>query len=117
MASFDIALAAVGVRVTDGEVSDVLVHPGALLSVLRREPLLLLPMPNQPFLLATAERVLRYARELGWPCPEVQLLQLQEVMWAMCFTKCPLGSPVCCGWLFVVARCISLSGVQEFPSP
>lgn len=76
LAQFDIALAAVGARLQDGVVTDVVVHPLALESVQRRELLLLPGAEASEHALSTAERLLRYARTLGWPRPERQLQQL-----------------------------------------
>ena len=73
VARFDIALAAVGARLLSGDVIATVVHPLATESVVQRAPLLVPGLPNAPFLLATAERVLRYAAELGWPRPSAQL--------------------------------------------
>jgi hypothetical protein len=78
LARFDIALSAIGVTLEDGAVTGCLVHPLALDSVEQRAPLLLPGLPNEPFLLATAERVLRYARELGFAPPAAQLAELKR---------------------------------------
>jgi hypothetical protein len=79
LAGCDLALSAIGAHVVSGTVTEVAVHPLARTSVELRQPLLLLPLANAPFLLATAERALRYACELGWPRPTAQLEQLQTV--------------------------------------
>lgn len=78
LARFDIALSAIGVTLEDGAVTGCQVHPLALDSVEQRAPLLLPGLPNEPFLLATAERVLRYARELGFAPPAAQLAELKR---------------------------------------
>ena len=79
LASFDIALAAIGARLVNGEVVETAVHALAAASVAQRAPLLVPGLPNPAFLLATAERVLRYADELGWPRPVAQLRELAAV--------------------------------------
>jgi len=71
--SFDIALSCIGVQLVGLRAVDVFVHPDVAHSLVAREPLLIIPMPNEPFLLATAERLLRYADELKFPNPALQL--------------------------------------------
>lgn len=94
---FDLALSAVGVRVRfapapvtssdataascewHASVEDVYVHRDFVQSLARRQPLVLFPLPNAPYLLATAERCVRYAAEMGWDKPQPQLeLLLKE---------------------------------------
>ena len=66
LARFDLALSAVGVEhAADGGWRAV-IHPLALESVLRREMLLLKPLVNWKYALATLERMRRYAAELGF---------------------------------------------------
>ena len=76
LALFDIALADVGVRFVDGRPVETFIHPLALTSLESSELLLLPGAADSPFMLATAERLLRYARELHWPRPEAQLAAL-----------------------------------------
>ncbi len=88
LAGFDLALSAAGVYVVANRsagngawqlsVKEVLSHADWVQSLLFRQPLLLQPLANAPFVLATAERVLRYAQELKFPHPKAQLQQLQE---------------------------------------
>ena len=97
LARFDIALAAVGVRLQlswrpSGEssgnwhlnVEEVFEHPLWVPSLELRQPLLLEPLPNASFLLATAERCCRYAQELGWSDPLEQLGTLRREFERMC---------------------------------
>jgi len=78
LSGFDIALSCIGVTFQGGKVVDVSVHPDVAASLRQREPLLILPMPNAPYLLATAERVLRYADEFRFPFPHRQIGYLQQ---------------------------------------
>lgn len=78
LARFDICLAAIGVTVCGNTIEDIIIHPDAEISLQVCQPLLILPMPNEPFLLATAERVIRYADELGFPKPTHQLNFLRK---------------------------------------
>ena len=86
VSGFDIGLSAVGCEIAHGAVVRVFVNETARDSLRQREPLLLLgpvrstddsawdaSMPNELFLLATAERVVRYARAMEWPHPNHQL--------------------------------------------
>ena len=79
LAYFDIALSAIGVTFDNGTVAGCSVHPLALDSVEQRVPLLLPGLPNVSFLLSTAERLLRYATELGWSRPDAQIEELRRV--------------------------------------
>jgi hypothetical protein len=80
LARFDIALAAVGVAFEDGRAVETVVHPLAAESVERCE-LLLLPAATEDGAaraLSSAERLLRYARELRWARPDAQLEALRR---------------------------------------
>ena len=86
VAQSDIALAAVGARVrrpgtgeaaTADDEDDVVVHPAALSSLEARQLLLLPGALEGVNTLGTAERLLRYARELRWPRPIDALRQLE----------------------------------------
>lgn len=66
LSRFDIALSAVGVEHQPGGSWSALIHRQALQSVERREVLLLEPLVNWKYALATLERVRRYAKELGF---------------------------------------------------
>jgi len=77
--NFDLAISAVGVTFQNGCIREHIVHPLFFASLLQKQPLLILPMPNKPFLLATAERVLRYSNELNFPFPCKQMKYLLEV--------------------------------------
>lgn len=65
-ARFDLALAAVGVEHLNGREWRAVVHPRARESVERRQVLLLTPIANPRYALATLERGRRYAEELGF---------------------------------------------------
>nr|WP_285906258.1 histidine phosphatase family protein [Pseudodesulfovibrio sp. SB368] len=66
---FDIALSAVGVEHRPNGEWSVMVHPLALESERRREVLLIKPMVNWKYALATLERMRRYAVELSFSVP------------------------------------------------
>lgn len=79
LAHFDIALSAVGVEHrSDGRWSAVL-HPLAMESVRRRQVLLLKPLANWKYALATLERMRRYARELGFTSPPEEEAEVWRV--------------------------------------
>jgi broad specificity phosphatase PhoE len=69
LARFDIALSAVGVEHRPGGQWSACIHPLASESVRRRQVLLLKPLVNWKYALATLERMRRYARELGFESP------------------------------------------------
>ena len=75
-ARFDIALSAVGVEHLRGDSWRAVVHPLARESVERREVLLLKPLVNPKYALATIERVRRYAAELGFSVPSEEEAEL-----------------------------------------
>lgn len=66
---FDIALSAIGVEHRPDGTWLAIVHPLAHESVRRREVLLLKPLVNWKYALATLERMRRYAAELGFESP------------------------------------------------
>lgn len=65
---FDLALSAIGVEHRDGTWRGAL-HPLAVESIRRRQVLLLKPLANWQYALATLERLRRYATELGFDVP------------------------------------------------
>lgn len=69
LARFDLALSAVGVEHRADGTWHAMIHPLALESVRRREVLLLKPLVNWKYALATLERMRRYADELGYTVP------------------------------------------------
>lgn len=69
LARFDIALSAVGVEHRPGGDWFASIHPLAQESVRRREVLLLKPLVNWKYALATLERMRRYSLELGFMVP------------------------------------------------
>ncbi|ACY13401.1 histidine phosphatase family protein [Haliangium ochraceum] len=69
LARFDIALSAVGVEHQPGDQWRAVVAPRVHTSIERREILLLEPLANWKYALATLERVRRYADELGYAVP------------------------------------------------
>lgn len=70
LSGFDLILSVMGVEFHYGEIVDVYIHPNIPQALEQQEIQLAIPMPNEPFLLATAERVLRYAKELNFPPPK-----------------------------------------------
>ncbi|HEY0015283.1 MAG TPA: hypothetical protein VGC13_03150 [Longimicrobium sp.] len=64
----DLALSAIGVEHRDGRWRGA-IHPQAIESIRRREVLLLTPLVNWKYALATLERLRRYAEELGFGVP------------------------------------------------
>lgn len=75
---FDLALSAIGVEHRDGAWCGA-IHPLALESIRRREVLLLTPLMNWKYALATLERLRRYAVELGFSVPPGE----EEAIWNM----------------------------------
>ncbi|MET0396735.1 MAG: hypothetical protein ABW277_07925 [Longimicrobiaceae bacterium] len=73
---FDLALSAIGVEHRAGAWRGA-IHPLALESIRRREVLLLTPLVNWKYALATLERLRRYAAELGFGVPPGEV----EVVW------------------------------------
>jgi hypothetical protein len=65
---FDLGLSAIGVEHRQGTWRGA-IHPLALDSIRRREVLLLTPLVNWKYALATLERMRRYATELGFHVP------------------------------------------------
>jgi len=72
--TFDIVISYIGVEIdiflacgtqVKLEIKDIIVHPDWTRSIDIKEPLLVLPMPNPDYLLATAERIIKYSRELN----------------------------------------------------
>jgi hypothetical protein len=72
----DLALSAVGVEHRDGRWLGA-IHPLALESIRRREVLLLTPLVNWKYALATLERLHRYAMELGFRIPR----EAEQAIW------------------------------------
>lgn len=79
LGGFDIGPCAIGAELDDGAVVASAVHPLARASALLRSPLLLPGLPNQEFMLATAERALRYAERNQWAHPARVMDELIEV--------------------------------------
>jgi hypothetical protein len=69
LARFDIALSAVGVEHRPGDDWFASIHPLAQESVRQQEVLLLKPLVNWKYALATLERLRRYSLELGFTVP------------------------------------------------
>jgi hypothetical protein len=78
LARFDLALSAVGVEHRHGQWRAVS-HPLARTSIERREVLLLWPLVNWKYALATLERLRRYAVELGYTVPVSE----EQALWAL----------------------------------
>jgi len=79
LARFDIALSAVGVEHRPGDRWSALIHPLAQLSVDRQEVLLLKPLVNWKYALATLERARRYADELNYRVPPEEEAEVWKV--------------------------------------
>lgn len=77
--SFDLALSAVGVEFLPDGTCRAFIHPLALESIRRRAVLLLKPLRNTHYILATLERMRRYAHELGFQSPPEE----EELVWRM----------------------------------
>ena len=79
---FDLAISRIGVEFTKGKISQVYYDPEAIFSIEKKQILMKIPMPNEPFLLATAERVLRYAKEFnfGFPIEQIEFLLERYVL-------------------------------------
>ena len=74
----DLALSAIGVEHREGAWRGAL-HPLALESIRRRKVLLLKPLLNWKYALATLERLHRYAAELGFGIPPEE----EEAVWTV----------------------------------
>ncbi|MDC3956930.1 histidine phosphatase family protein [Polyangium jinanense] len=72
LARFDIGLSAVGAEHLPGDRWTARIHPLAKASVDRRKILLLKPLVNWKYALATLERMRRYAAELGFEVPQAE---------------------------------------------
>lgn len=79
LARFDIALSAVGVEHRPGDDWFASIHPLAQESVRRREVLLLKPLVNWKYALATLERMRRYSEELGFTVPSGEEAEVWRV--------------------------------------
>ena len=79
LAHFDIALSAVGVEYCPGDLWSALVHPLAYASVKMKKVLLLKPLVNWKYALATLERMRRYAEELGYSVPTSEEKEIWRV--------------------------------------
>lgn len=78
LARFDIALSAIGVELSAGNVRAV-VNPLALASARRREILLLRPLVNWKHALGTLARARRYAEEVGWTVPAAEEAEVWSI--------------------------------------
>jgi hypothetical protein len=79
LAHFDIALSAIGVEHLPEDDWFAIIHPLAQESVRRREVLLLKPLVNWKYALATLERMRRYSRELGFTIPPAEEAEVWRV--------------------------------------
>ncbi len=79
LARFDLCLSAVGVEHQPGGTWRAVIHPLARASVEQREVLLLKPLVNWKYALATLERLRRYADELGYAVPESEEAEVWRV--------------------------------------
>ena len=79
LARFDIALSAVGAEHRPGGMWSAIVHPLAQASVELRQVLLLKPLVNWKYSLATLERMRRYAREFGYSIPPEEEAEVWRV--------------------------------------
>ena len=76
---FDIALSAVGAEHRPGGRWRGVIHPLARDSAKRKEVLLLKPLINRRYALATLERMRRYADELGYSVPATEEAAIWDV--------------------------------------
>ncbi|TDP75228.1 hypothetical protein [Bradymonas sediminis] len=72
LAQFDLDLSAVGVEYDDGRLHPE-IHPVARESLVSGEVLLIKPLKNWKYVLATLERMRRYARELDLVLPKAEI--------------------------------------------
>ena len=79
LARFDIALSAVGVEHSPGGRWRCVIYSLARDSVKRKEILLLKPLVNRGYALATLERMRRYADELGYSVPATEEAAVWDV--------------------------------------
>ena len=76
---FDIGLSAIGVEFAPNREPRAVIHPLAQESARRREVLLLRPLMNWKYALASLERLRRYAAELGFAVPSTEEAELRAV--------------------------------------
>lgn len=76
---FDIGLSSVGVEHRPEGHWSAVIHPLAIESTHRRQVLLLKPLVNWKYALATLERMRRYARELGFSVPPEEEAEVWRV--------------------------------------
>ena len=79
LARSDIALSAVGAEHRPGDAWRAVIDPRAVASVERREVLLLDPLANWRYALATLERMRRYAQELNYVSPAAEEAKVWQV--------------------------------------
>lgn len=79
LARFDVALSAVGAEHRPGGEWRAVIHPLAQASVEQRRVLLLKPLVNWKYALATLERTRRYAHELGYSVPPEEEAEVWRV--------------------------------------
>lgn len=79
LARFDIALSAIGVEHRPGDQWTAVIHPLAHASVKTKQVLLLKPLINWKYALATLERMRRYAEELGYSVPSTEEAEVWRV--------------------------------------
>lgn len=79
LARFDLALSAVGVEHRPGDDWFAIIDPLAQESLRRREVLLLQPLVNWKYALATLERMRRYAEALGFTVPSEEEAEVWRV--------------------------------------
>jgi hypothetical protein len=79
LARFDIALSAVGAEHRPNGHWSAIIHPLARASVERRAVLLLKPLVNWKYVLATLERMRRYSHELGYAIPPEEEAEIWRV--------------------------------------
>lgn len=104
LSHFDIALSAIGVEHRPGGQWSAIIHPLARESVRRREVLLLKPLVNWRYALATLERMRRYSRELKFALQPEEEAEVWRV-----FDAQPNGEQ-----LGMIARCrrVAISGSE-----
>eukprot|EP01029_Cantina_marsupialis_P017001 TRINITY_DN381685_c0_g1_i1.p1 TRINITY_DN381685_c0_g1~~TRINITY_DN381685_c0_g1_i1.p1 ORF type:complete len:275 (-),score=58.66 TRINITY_DN381685_c0_g1_i1:363-1187(-) len=77
--SFDIVMSKVAVSFNGPDMQDCYVDRMMTNVFYEKRPILIRPLPNPNFLLVTAERILRYSSELGYPLPVEDIEYLREM--------------------------------------
>jgi Histidine phosphatase superfamily (branch 1) len=79
LGNFDMGLSAIGYEYIPDEEGHIIIHPLAKESESRKEVILLKPLVNWKYALATLDRMRRYASELNYSIPDEQVNLIWEV--------------------------------------